>query len=58
MAHDWIVAGVDHHVVPKVSNVLNLITHFRVAVKSGSQEFSRELAPLDLIEERKIVDFL
>ena len=54
----WLdLMGVDHQLILNVSNVLNWITHFRVIVKSGSQEFPQELALLDLFRERRIVDF-
>ena len=48
---------VDPHLVSEVSDVLNWITHYGVEVESGSREFPRELAPLDLFGERRIMDF-
>jgi len=47
-AHDWIVMRVDHHLVPKVSDVLNWIIHSGVVVESGNREFPQEFTPLDL----------
>ena len=34
--YDQIIAGVDHHLIPKISDMLNRITHSEVVVESGS----------------------
>ena len=33
-AHDWIIAGVDHHLVLVVSDVLNWIAYSKIVVES------------------------
>ena len=55
-AHDWVIVRVDHHLVLKVSDMLNWITYSKVIVKSRSQKFCQELTLLDLLGERTIVN--
>ena len=49
-AHDWIIAGVDHHLVPKVADMLYRITYSGVVVECWSGEFLWELVLLISLE--------
>ena len=52
-----IIAGVDYHFVPKMSDVLNWVAHSRVVVEGQSRELPRELALQDLLRKRGVEDF-
>ena len=47
---------VEHHLVLKMSDVLNWITRSGVAVKGGSQEFPRKFIFLDIFGKRGVVE--
>ena len=56
-AYDRIVAGVDHHLVPEIPDVLNWVAHFGVVVEGWSREFLRKLALQDFLGERGVRNF-
>jgi len=52
--HYRIVAGVWHHLILKVADVLNRIARSGIAVKGGSREFPRKLTFLDVFGKRGV----
>ena len=50
-AHYRVIAGVNHHLVPEMMDVMYQITHSGVIVKYQSRELLRKLILLDLFGE-------
>ena len=55
-AQDRVVAGMAHHLVPKMVDMLYRITYLRVVIEYQSGERLWELALLDLFGEERLVD--
>ena len=56
--HERIVARVIYHLVPKVHDVLNWVTHSGVVIEGQSCKLTPKLALQDFLGERRVRDFV
>ena len=55
-AYVRIVAGVYHHFVSKMADVLNWIARSGISVEGGSRECLQKFTPLNILEEMRVMD--